>query len=297
MQVLETIAALRTARRALRGTVGLVPTMGYLHRGHIALVEQAARENDQVIVTIFVNPTQFGANEDFSRYPRDPEHDLELLRAANVSLLFMPFVPEMYPTGFQTAIEVNGVSQGLEGERRPGHFRGVATVVGKLFNLTQPDRAYFGQKDAQQVAVIRRMTVDLAFPLEIMVGQTIREADGLAMSSRNMYLSPAERAAASVLYRALSAAQSQYQSGLYDADKLRQIMRTVLATEPLAEVDYVSAADADTLQEIEDVSMRPMLLSMAVRIGRTRLIDNVRLDAARSVEQSQEKQDNYRADE
>ncbi len=275
MQVIETIAALRTARRALNGSLGLVPTMGYLHEGHLALVEQAARENDQVAVSIFVNPTQFAPGEDFMRYPRDPAHDLALLRAANVSIAFLPSVEAMYPPAFQTAIEVSGVSQGLEGERRPGHFRGVATVVGKLFNLVQPDRAYFGQKDAQQVAVIRRMVADLAFPLGIVVAPTVRATDGLALSSRNAYLSETERAAASVLYRALSAAREQYTLEIRDANVLRQTMLAMLAAEPLAEVDYVSAADADTLIEIEGSSARPILLSLAVRIGHTRLIDNL----------------------
>ena len=274
MQVIETIAEFRTARKALVGSLGLVPTMGYLHAGHLELVNRAAAENDHAAVSIFVNPTQFGPNEDFTAYPRDPDHDLSVLRDAGVALLFMPPVAEMYPPDFQTSVEVTGVSQGLEGERRPGHFRGVATVVTKLFNVVQPDRAYFGQKDAQQIAVIRRMVHDLAMPLEIVVVPTVRAPDGLALSSRNSYLTPEQRLAAPVLYRALMAAQQHYAAGERSPGALRDVMRAVLAGEPLASVDYVSAADADTLRELESPTDHPILLSMAVRIGRTRLIDN-----------------------
>ncbi|MCC7448571.1 MAG: pantoate--beta-alanine ligase [Anaerolineae bacterium] len=274
MDVIETIADFRTARRGLSGSLGLVPTMGYLHAGHLALINRAAAENDHVAVSIFVNPTQFGPNEDFTAYPRDPDHDLSVLRDAGVSLVFMPTVAEMYPPSFQTYVEVTDVSQGLEGERRPGHFRGVATVVTKLFNVVQPDRAYFGQKDAQQVAVIRRMVRDLAMPLEIVIVSTVRAPDGLALSSRNAYLTPEQRLAAPVLYRALMAAQQRYVAGERSPDVLRAVMREVLAGEPLATVDYVSAADADTLHELDAPADHPILLSMAVRIGRTRLIDN-----------------------
>jgi pantoate--beta-alanine ligase len=277
MQVIETIAAFRAARQALQGSVGLVPTMGYLHEGHLALVRQAVAENDHVAVSIFVNPTQFGPNEDYTSYPRDPERDLTMLREAAVTLVFMPGVGEMYPEGFQTYVEVTGVSQGLEGERRPGHFRGVATVVAKLFNVVQPDHAYFGQKDAQQVAVIRRMVADLAMPLQIVAAPTVRAPDGLALSSRNSYLTPEQRAAAPVLYRALTAAQARYDSGVRSPDELRAVMEQALAAEPLAQIEYVSAADAMTLVELRGPSDRPILLSMAVRIGRTRLIDNLLL--------------------
>src|SRR5579859_8240302 len=240
MQVIDSITAFRQAHRALQGTLGLVPTMGYLHDGHLTLVREAAVHNDHVAVTIFVNPTQFGPKEDFASYPRDPDHDLTILKDAGVALVFAPFVTEMYPEGFQTYIEVTGVSQGLEGERRPGHFRGVATVVAKLFNITQPDRAYFGQKDAQQVAVIRRMVADLAMPLEIVVVPTVRAPDGLALSSRNSYLSGEQRLTAPVLYRALLAAKARYDSGVRSPDELRAAMRDVLAAEPFAQVDYVS---------------------------------------------------------
>jgi pantoate--beta-alanine ligase len=275
MEVIETIKRFRAARRELSGSLGLAPTMGYLHEGHLALVEQAAAENDHVAASIFVNPTQFGPNEDFGSYPRDPGRDLSMLQAAGVALVFMPPVREMYPDGFQTYVEVTGVSAGLEGARRPGHFRGVATVVAKLFNVVQPDRAYFGQKDAQQVAVIRRMVADLSMPLEIRVVPTVRAPDGLALSSRNSYLTPEQRTAASVLYRALLAAKARYDDGERSPDSLKRAMNSVLASEPLAEIDYVSTADAGTLAELERPTEGPILLSMAVRIGRTRLIDNL----------------------
>jgi pantoate--beta-alanine ligase len=280
MKVLETIHEFRATRRALQGSLGLVPTMGFLHQGHLALVERAKAENDHVAVSIFVNPTQFGPNEDFTAYPRDPEHDFAILRATGVALVFAPSVAEMYPEGFQTYVEVTGVSQGLEGERRPGHFRGVATVVAKLFNVIQPDRAYFGQKDAQQVAVIRRMVADLAMSLDIVVVPTERAPDGLALSSRNTYLNPEQRAVAPLLYRALTAAKVCYDSGERSPDILRTVARDVLAAEPLIEIDYVSAADADTLAEFDsaiNAGNRPVLMSIAVKIGRTRLIDNVLL--------------------
>ena len=275
MQIIETIAAFRAARAELKGSVGLVPTMGYLHDGHIALVRQARAENDHVVVSIFVNPTQFGPNEDFASYPRDPEHDLAVLREANTALVFAPTVAEMYPPGFQTYVEVTGVSQGLEGERRPGHFRGVATVVAKLFNIVQPDRAYFGQKDAQQAVVIRRMVADLAMPLEIVVAPIVRAPDGLALSSRNSYLTPEQRLVAPVLYRALTAAKARYEAGERSPDVLRTTVQEILATEPLAQIDYVSAADAETLEELHASTDRPILLSLAVQIGKPRLLDNV----------------------
>jgi pantoate--beta-alanine ligase len=275
MQVLETITGFRAARAARRGTLGIVPTMGYLHEGHLTLVRRALAENDIAAASIFVNPTQFGANEDFDAYPREPERDLALLRGAGAHLVFMPSVAEMYPPGFQTAVEVTGVSQGLEGDHRPGHFRGVATVVTKLFNIMGADRAYFGQKDAQQVAVIRRLVSDLAIPTQVVVVPTVRAEDGLALSSRNSYLTPDQRAAAPVLFRALTAAQALYAAGERHPDALRQTMHDVLRTEPLAHVEYVSAADAESLAELHAPSDRPILLSMAVGLGRTRLIDNL----------------------
>lgn len=248
--------------------------MGALHAGHLALVEQARAENDAVIVTIFVNPTQFAPNEDLAAYPRNLPRDLALLQAAGVDVVFTPTPDIIYPPGYQTYIEVEQVSQGLEGARRPGHFRGVATVVSKLFNITQPDTAYFGQKDAQQVAVIRRMVRDLNFPLNIAVCPTVREMDGLAMSSRNAYLSLEQRQAAPVVYRALQAAAD---ADTHDPDMLRQIMLDVLDREPLAEPEYVSAASANTLQELYAPTHTPILLSLAVRVGKTRLIDNILL--------------------
>lgn len=268
---------LRVTRLALAGTLGLVPTMGFLHEGHLSLVRRARDECDHVAVSIFVNPTQFGPNEDLESYPRDLDHDLELLEAAGADLVWTPTPEVIYPSGFQSWVEVQELTQLLEGARRPGHFRGVTTVVAKLFHAVGPDKAYFGQKDAQQAAVIRRMVQDLNFPLEIVVCPIVREPDGLALSSRNTYLSPEERRAATVLYRALSAAKSAYEAGDRDGEKLRRIMRDTLAGEPLARMQYVSCADYDTLQEVGKVTGKT-LLSMAVFVGKTRLIDNFVLE-------------------
>ena len=277
MQILHSINSFRTARASLspNQTLGFVPTMGYLHEGHISLVKLAREENDVVAVSIFVNPTQFGPKEDFSRYPRDMERDLGMLREAGVDWVFTPPVEEIYPPGFSTYVEVREVTKRLEGEVRPGHFLGVATVVAKLFNLVEPHRAYFGQKDAQQVAVIRKMVRDLAFPLEIVVGETMREPDGLAMSSRNVYLKGEERQAALVLYRALSAARELWEGGERRGTSMREAMQRVLASEPLGRPDYVSVADPLTLEELDDSGeAQEALASLAVRIGGTRLIDN-----------------------
>jgi pantoate--beta-alanine ligase len=274
MEILPTIAAVRAWRRANAGSLGLVPTMGYLHEGHMALVQQACAENELAAVTIFVNPTQFGPQEDLGRYPRDMPRDLQQLREAGVAMVFAPEPAEIYPPGFSTWVEVEGVTEVLEGARRPGHFRGVATVVCKLFTITQPTRAYFGQKDAQQTVVVRRMASDLNLPLEVVVCPTIRAEDGLALSSRNIYLAPAERAAAPVLYRALQAARALFAAGERNATVLRQAIHDVLASEPLARSDYVSIADADTLAEIETLH-GPAIASLAVYIGATRLIDNI----------------------
>jgi pantoate--beta-alanine ligase len=277
MRIISDFASLRAARSSLplNQTLGFVPTMGYLHAGHISLVRLAGEQNDVVAVSIFVNPTQFGPNEDFSRYPRDMERDLAMLREAGVDWVFTPPVEEMYPPDFSTYVEVREVTKRLEGEIRPGHFLGVATVVAKLFNLVGPHRAYFGQKDAQQVAVIRKMVRDLAFPLEIVVGETMREPDGLAMSSRNVYLKGEERQAALVLYRALSATRALWEGGERRGTPLREAMQRVLASEPLARPDYVSVADPLTLEELdENGEAREALASLAVRVGGTRLIDN-----------------------
>jgi pantoate--beta-alanine ligase len=253
--------------------VGLVPTMGFLHEGHLSLIRRAKLECDSVVVSIFVNPTQFGANEDLSKYPRDLARDLSLIEPLGVDLVWNPTAEEMYPTGYQTWVEVDALTRPLEGSIRTSHFKGVTTVVAKLFNAVQPHKAYFGQKDAQQAAVIRQMTRDLNFPIEIVVCPTTREADGLAMSSRNKYLEGADRLAATVLFRALNAAKLAYESGERNAENLRAAMKDTLAAEPRAQPQYVSCADYDTLEELDVVSGKT-LLSMAVLIGKTRLIDN-----------------------
>lgn len=278
MQVIETIEELQRALDGLPKPFGVVLTMGALHNGHLALVEQAREvksSGGSVITTIFVNPMQFGPKEDFSAYPRDLKRDLGMFHEAQVDLTFTPTTEVMYPTGFQTNIEVGEVAQSLEGSRRPGHFRGVATVVTKLLNLTRADFVYLGQKDAQQVAVIKRIVRDLNLPFKIEVVPTVREAgDGLALSSRNRYLNDHQRRAAGVLWRALQTAAEAYDKGERTPKALRLTVQRVLLTEPLVEADYVSAADARTLQELHEASETPVLLSMAVRVGRTRLIDN-----------------------
>jgi pantoate--beta-alanine ligase len=278
MQVAATVAEMRALRRVLprKHDVGLVPTMGWLHEGHLSLVGAAREQNAHVVVSIFVNPTQFGPGEDFERYPRDAERDLALLRDARADAVFMPSVEEMYPPGASTFVDVEGVTDVLEGAHRPGHFRGVTTVVAKLLNIVQPHRAYFGRKDAQQLVVIRRLVRDLRLDVDIVAMPTVREPDGLAMSSRNAYLSPAEREAALVLSRALRRAGELFAGGDRDAERLRGAMRELIAQEPLANVDYVSMAGTETLQELERVESAA-LASLAVRIGKTRLIDNVTL--------------------
>ena len=273
MKIVTTLSEMRIERSLLPEPVGFVPTMGYLHAGHISLVKAARIDCASVVASIFVNPTQFGPNEDLARYPRDLPRDLALLEAARVDMLWSPTVEVMYPSGFQTWVEVEGLTRSLEGELRPGHFRGVTTVVAKLFNAVSPDKAYFGQKDAQQAAVIRQMVKDLDFPIEVVVCPIMREADGLAMSSRNVYLNPAERQAATVLFRALSAAKAAYESGERNAEKLRTLVREIVTAESLAKLQYISCADYDTLEELETVRAKA-LLSMAVLIGKTRLIDN-----------------------
>ncbi|UYN92614.1 MAG: pantoate--beta-alanine ligase [Anaerolineales bacterium] len=277
MKTVTTLAELRSARAALPGPLGFVPTMGYLHAGHISLVELARQQCGSVVVSIFVNPAQFGPNEDLSAYPRDIPRDLQMLQDAGVDLVWLPTPEVMYPPGFQTWIDLEEITQPLEGGMRPGHFRGVATVVAKLFNAVGPDKAYFGQKDAQQVAVIKRMVLDLNFPLDIVVGPTQREADGLALSSRNKYLNEVERAAAPVLHRALLAAQAAYAAGERSAAALRALMQHTIEHEPLARVQYVSCADPLTLHELDTIT-NGALLSMAVYFGKTRLIDNLILD-------------------
>lgn len=274
MQVAETIADFRDLRKNLEGKVGLVPTMGYLHEGHMSLVSAAREDCDSVIATLFVNPTQFGEGEDLETYPRDLPRDFGMFEEAGVDLVFTPTPAMMYPPRFQTWVTVTDVSQGKEGGLREGHFRGVATVVAKLFNITQPDRAYFGQKDAQQVAVIRQMVHDLNFPLDIQVCPIIREADGLALSSRNVYLKDDERKAATKLSQALQVVGNLYETGERDPEKLRQTAYDILNAEPLATVDYVSIADAATLEEITETTERPLLVSLAAKVGKPRLLDN-----------------------
>lgn len=273
MMIVSSLDELRAARLLLDGRLGLVPTMGYLHEGHLSLARRAREECDRVAASIFVNPTQFGPTEDLSKYPRDLDRDLSLLEAAGVDLVWTPDNETIYPPDFSTWVEVEGLTRPLEGAARPGHFRGVTTVVAKLFNAVQPQAAYFGQKDAQQAAVVRKMTRDLNFPVEIVVCPTVREADGLAMSSRNSYLSPEERKSAVVLFRALTAAREAFERGERDAESLRKVMSATLASEPRARTQYVSCADYDTLEELATVTGKA-LLSMAVFIGKTRLIDN-----------------------
>jgi len=276
-RVVRTRAELRAALAGAPRPVGLVPTMGWLHDGHRSLMEQARAENALTVATIFVNPRQFGEADDFTRYPRDEARDVAICEAEGVDLVWAPPVGEVYVPGFDTTVSVGAVARPLEGSARPGHFDGVATVVAVIFGLVGADRAYFGQKDAQQVMVIRRMALDLALPTEVVACPTVREADGLALSSRNVHLSPAERAAAPVLRRALLAAAERRAAGERSGDILRETMRTTIAGEPLAAIDYVSVADRTTLAELDRVD-GPALLSLAVRFGSTRLIDNEPLD-------------------
>ncbi len=271
--VVRTRAELREALAAAPRPLGFVPTMGWLHDGHRALMHRARAENATSVVSIFVNPRQFNEAADYTRYPRDEARDLGICEAEGVDIVFAPGVDEVYPAGFSTTVSTGAIAEPLEGAARPGHFDGVATVVAILFNLVRAERAYFGQKDAQQVMVIRRMAIDLAIPTEVVACPTVREPDGLALSSRNVHLSPAERAAAPVLHRALGAARDRWAAGERSSDALRAAMRAVLATDPLAEPDYVSVADGATLRELDRVD-GPALLSLAVRFGPTRLIDN-----------------------
>ena len=273
IRVVRTRAELREALANAPRPVGLVPTMGWLHAGHRALIERARAENATTVVSIFVNPKQFGDPADLARYPRNEARDVEICAESGADLVFAPTVEEVYPPGFDTIVHSGAIAEPLEGAARPGHFDGVATVVAVLFNLVGAERAYFGQKDAQQLLVIRHMARDLAMPIEVIAHPTVREPDGLALSSRNVHLSPKERAAAPVLRRALLAAREAWSAGERSADVLRERMRAVLAEEPLASVDYVSVADGEKLRELDTID-GPALLSMAVRFGTTRLIDN-----------------------
>jgi pantoate--beta-alanine ligase len=266
------------ATRTAGERIGFVPTMGYLHDGHISLVREAQRRSTRTVASIFVNPLQFGASEDLSRYPRDLEGDRRRLTGAGTDVLFLPDTAAMYPEGFQTSVSVEHVTTGLCGAARPGHFRGVTTVVAKLFNMVKPHVAVFGCKDYQQLVTIRRMVADLSFGIEIVGAPIVRESDGLAMSSRNAYLSPAERAAARCLARALAAAEERVRTGETDGLRILAAARQVIAEEPLARIDYVTLADADSLQEVGTLN-GPTLLALAVHIGATRLIDNSILKA------------------
>jgi pantoate--beta-alanine ligase len=258
-------------------TIGFVPTMGALHEGHLSLVRAAREHTEVVIASIFVNPTQFGKHEDLSRYPRNLERDAELLTPLGVDYLFTPTPDEIYPDGFATYVNVEGLSETLEGASRPGHFRGVATVLTILFNLVRPHKVFMGQKDAQQCVVVKKMVRDLRLPTEIVVVPTLREADGLAMSSRNQYLNAEERQAAPVLHRALRQAQELYAAGERDAARLTHAMRTIIAAEPLAVLDYIAVNDATTLAPLDHLSHQSAVISLAVRFGKTRLIDNLLL--------------------
>ena len=276
MKLLESVAEFRRARAEASGSLGLVPTMGYLHLGHMALVERAREENDSVAVSIFVNPTQFGPSEGYQAYPRDLRRDLEFLKAEGVKLVFAPPPEEIYSPGFDTWVEVGALAERLEGTSRPDHFRGVATVVMKLFNIVRPDRAYFGQKDAQQVRVMEKMVADLDLGLEVVAVPTVREPDGLAISSRNIHLSPDERKTATVLWSSLSAARDRWAQGEARASILKKVIVSTIEKEPLARLDYVSTADSSSLEEMDTID-RPTLVSLAVWVGKTRLIDNITL--------------------
>ncbi len=274
MKVIETIDEMKQLRKQVSEPVGFVPTMGYLHDGHLSIVKGAREENSTVIVSIFVNPTQFGPSEDFDSYPRDYPRDLAMLEKQNVDFVLMPPVTEMYRSHFDSWVEVGEISRHLEGASRPTHFRGVTTVVVKLFNIVQPTRAYFGQKDAQQLIVIKKMVADLNMNLEVVACPTLREPEGLAMSSRNTYLKPDERKAAAVLHQSLILAQQLWSQGEKEAEKIRQKMTELIQRQPLAHIDYISIADTETLEELKEVKP-PALVSIAVKIGKPRLIDNI----------------------
>ncbi|HAU31882.1 MAG: Pantothenate synthetase [Desulfotomaculum sp. 46_296] len=276
MLIHQTVEEIRQTVKKARSqglTIGFVPTMGYFHEGHLVLMREAKRLCDFVIVSIFVNPMQFGPQEDFARYPRDLERDLDLAGKAQVDAVFSPTTEEMYPAGFSTAVEVEGITESLCGHSRPGHFKGVATVVTMLFNIVSPDKAFFGQKDAQQALVIKRMVRDLQMPLEIVVVPTVREDDGLAMSSRNIFLNPAERKASLCLKKSMETAGQMVAGGEFEVSKILSAVREIITNEPLALIDYVEILSLPDLKPVANLS-GPVLLAMAVRFGKTRLIDN-----------------------
>lgn len=268
----------RKIRRDQDRTIGLVPTMGALHDGHLSLVREARRMCDVVVVSVFVNPTQFGPSEDYEHYPRDLTKDTALLTDYNVDYIFAPAAEEMYPDGFSTYVNVSGLSKPLEGATRPGHFRGVATVVAILLNTIRPDFAFFGQKDAQQAVIIKRMVKDLALYSEIVVLPTVREGSGLAISSRNLYLSPEEQQSAAVIHRGLTKAEEVFAHGERHAGKLEEIVRTTIESEPGIRIDYISVVDAKTLDNLDKLDERPVLIAVAAYVGKTRLIDNTILN-------------------
>ena len=274
MIVIETIPDMTYLRLNLKEPVGFVPTMGYLHAGHMSLVRQARAENKTVIVSIYVNPTQFGPKEDLSKYPRDLARDLVMLEKEGTDVVFFPADKEMYPAGYDTWVTVDNLTKPLEGDSRPTHFRGVTTIVAKLFNIVRPTNAYFGQKDAQQALVIKKMAKDLNMNLKVVVCPTIRELDGLAMSSRNVYLNPEQRKAAPVLYQSLLLAKDLFAIGERDSAVILEQMTATIQKEPLAKIDYISIADPGTLSELKTIK-KSALVSMAVRFGNTRLIDNI----------------------
>ena len=282
MKVAKTIPDFHRLQRELAAPVGFVPTMGYLHDGHLSLVRRARAECASVVASVFVNPSQFAPNEDLADYPRDLDRDVGLLEEAGTDLVLAPPVESLYPEGFDTWVTVERLTERLEGASRPTHFRGVATIVAKLFNLVRPERAYFGQKDGQQALVVHRLVRDLGFDIDPVICPTVREPDGLAMSSRNTYLSPEERAAATVLHRGLQRVEALYAAGERSASRLRSEMEKLLRTEPLARPEYVSVADAEHLTELDNVH-RKAFVSLAVKIGTTRLIDNTILPPGESL--------------
>lgn len=284
MQIISTISNLRAALAShlhspVKRLIGFVPTMGALHAGHLKLVEQARADNEIVVASIFVNPLQFGQNEDFAKYPRDLGRDSAMLEAAGVDFLFAPAVTDIYPRPMQTIVDVPELGNQLEGEKRPGHFAGVATVVTKLFNIVAPDRAYFGEKDYQQLQIIRRMVEDLAQPVEVIGVATLRESDGLAYSSRNAYLSMVERRAAAILPRAMTFAKERVHAGQRDIIQLEHEIGEFVATEPLARPEIIAIRDPDSLERLGEIGERPVLLLLFIRIGETRLLDNCLLTA------------------
>ena len=283
MEIIRTISWMKENARLARAenhVIGFIPTMGALHEGHLSLIRRARTECSRVFASIFVNPTQFGPNEDLSKYPRTFESDVTKLESAGVDVLFAPDAKEIYPAGFRTYAEVEGISNRLEGRSRPGHFRGVATVVLKLFNIVQPQFAFFGRKDAQQVRILQQMAGDLNLDVEVVVCPIVREPDGLALSSRNVYLSPEERRTATILHRALEAASQQAATGVRDAAQLQQILHRVLSEEKLARVDYAEIVDAETFEPLTVIGARPAYALLAVHVGKTRLIDNLLIEPA-----------------